>query len=165
MVGALTSIPFFLYQILKFVEPAMPDFPKKILFILIADSFLLMVLGIGFAYFISLPASLSFLGGFGQDNIKPIITTQEYFSFVSQYTIGFGILFQLPLAMLLLNHVSPLSRKQLLQSQRYVIVVSFIAAAIITPTPDPLNQFLMALPIIILFYVSILLVEYVNKGK
>ena len=164
IVGALFSLPFFMYQAFKFLEPAIPNFSRHLLFILVIDSCLLMFLGISFAYFISLPASLNFLSGFGVDNIKPIITTQEYFSFVSRYTLGFGILFQLPLAMLIVNHLYHLSVKKLLGFQRYTIVASFILAAILTPTPDPLNQTIMALPIIILFYLSLILVWYVNRA-
>lgn len=163
--GIIISLPFFMYQAFKFIEPAMPRFPQKLIAILIIDSCLLMTFGIGFAYFISLPAALNFLSGFGQGDIKSLITAQEYFSFTTGYLISFGILFQLPLIMLLINATYNLKVKKLFKIQGYIIVLSFIIAAILTPTPDPVNQALMAIPIIILYYVSLLLVGYVNKKR
>jgi sec-independent protein translocase protein TatC len=163
--GLLISLPFLMYQLYKFIEPALPQYPKQLAFILIVDSCFLMLLGIGFAYYISLPAALHFLGGFSTDKVKSLITAQEYFSFVSRYVVGFGIMFQLPLVMLLVNALYPLRLKGLLKFQQYVIVLSFIAAAILTPTPDPINQTIMAIPIIILYYASLLLIAYVNKSN
>lgn len=163
--GVLISLPFLMYQAFKFIEPALPDYPKQLAFILIVDSCFLMILGIGFAYYISLPAALNFLSGFSTDKVKSLISAQEYFSFVSRYVIGFGVLFQLPLVMLLVNAMYPLKLKGLLKYQHYVVVLSFILAAIITPTADPINQTLLAVPIIVLYYISLVLVGYVNRER
>lgn len=161
--GIIFALPFLTYQIVKFIEPAVSKFSQRKLIWLIFASFILMLSGISFAYFVSLPAALHFLIGFESDNIKPLISVQEYFSFATYYILGFGIIFQLPLIMLVINSVYRLKIKKILSFQRIVILFSFIIGAILTPTPDPINQTIMAVPVILLYYLSILLIAYVNK--
>jgi len=124
-----------------------------------------MVTGVSFAYFVSLPAALYFLGEFGSAQVQSLISTDAYFSFVTRYLLGFGILFQLPLILLLVNAISPMSPRHLMWYQRYVIVLSFVLAAIITPTPDPLNQAIMAVPVILLYQVSVLGIWFINRRR
>lgn len=122
-------------------------------------SYALACLGMAFAYFVSLPASLHFLTTFGDSgDIHALITANEYFNFVLTYVAGFAILFQVPLIITFTNRVTPLPPKKLLGATRYVIVLSFIVAAIITPTPDPMNQAIMAGPIILLYLLSVCIV-------
>lgn len=119
-------------------------------------SVVLACAGIAFAYYVSLPASLHFLTTFGNSgDIHALITANEYFNFVLAYVAGFAILFQVPLIILFINRMTPLPPMKLLMGTRYVIVFSFIAAAIITPTPDPMNQAIMAVPIIALYIFSV----------
>ena len=109
-----------------------------------------MLSGLAVAYHSSLPAALHFLGAFGVGSVKSLISTDEYFSFVLRYLACFAS-FQLPLVMLLLNRMTPLSPKTLIKHSRYVIAASFIIAAVITPTPDPVNQTIAVSPIIVLY--------------
>jgi sec-independent protein translocase protein TatC len=164
--GFLTALPVIMYHIFRFIQPAMP--PRSLFFIcqIFFFSLILMILGICFAYFISLPAALHFLSTFGNDQIQSLISADDYFSFVTRYILGFGILFELPLVLLLINSFYTLKIKTLFAWQKFVILASFIVAAVITPTPDFLNQTVMAVPLIALYEISILLIFLFNKrGK
>ncbi len=91
-----------------------------------------------------------------------LISANEYFSFVTRYLLGFGLLFQLPLVLLVINSVQQVPTKTLLRLEKWVLLLSFIVAAILTPTPDVFNQLLMAVPLIILYQLSVVLVSYPN---
>lgn len=161
--GFLFSLPLLVFHLYRFVEPVLPRHSAKLLLIFITSSSGLMLTGIAFAYYVSLPTALAFLSGFGQGDAKSLITSSEYFTFISRYLLGFGLIFQLPVFLFLLNYISPLSIKTLILKSKYVLVISFIVAAILTPTPDPINQAIMGLPIIILYYLSIFVVFAYNK--
>lgn len=153
--AALASLPVIVYQILKFVAPAFPNaFSEKTARTLIVSS-MLAGLGFSFAYFVCLPATFAFLEKFQSPNLKALITIDQYFSFVSRYLLAFALIFQLPLGLFLINKVTPLSVKGMSSKRIHVIVTSFIFAAIITPTTDIANQFIVALPIILLYEISI----------
>ncbi len=156
--GFVLSIPFLLFQIVRFVQPALPPIPFPQLLRYLVASIFLLLLGMGFAYFVSLPSTLHFLGSFGKENIMTLISVSEYFSFVVRYITGFGIAFQLPLIILVIDSYTPLSLRNLLRFERVVIVLCFVAAAILTPTPDIFNQAVFALPLILLYQLSILLI-------
>lgn len=163
--GFLVSIPVLIYQVIRFVEPALPSkYPNLILQVL-AFSSILMAVGIGFAYFVSLPAALFFLNKFSTDQVKSLISAQEYFSFVTRYLVGFGLIFQLPLVLIAINTFKKISTKQLLDKEKYLILASVVFAAVLTPTPDIINQMMMAMPIILLYQFTILLIWIINKDK
>jgi sec-independent protein translocase protein TatC len=155
MFGFMVSIPILLYQTIKFIEPAFEHFPQKLVLISLLASFLLCFIGAALAYYLILPAALQFLGNFGQNQLQALITTNDYFSFVTRYLLGFAFLFQLPLVMLIINKFTPLKPKKLLNYLRHVILISFVIAAILTPTPDFVNQTIMAAPLILLYLVSV----------
>jgi len=161
--GFLLAVPAFVFHLYRFIEPIMPKTSKKLTISIVAASFCLTCCGVTMAYFVSLPAALSFLQTFNSNQVSALITANEYFSFVTHYLLGFGILFQLPLVLLLWNYISPLKSKTLMNYSRYVIVLSAIVAAVLTPTPDPVNQAIMAIPIIILYYLSIFIIWQVNN--
>jgi len=163
--GFVVFLPFFIFQILAFVAPAIPFKARFSALKILLSSCLLMVLGILFAYFLSLPAALNFLNKFGSGEVRSLISTNEYFSFVARYLIGFGILFQLPLIMLFINKIHRLVFKKLLGFGRWVILISFVIAAILTPTPDIVNQTIMAVPVIVLYLVSVLIILAVNRSN
>lgn len=161
MFGILVSVPVFVYQIGKFLSPV---FRKRIRSgRIIFASAGLAILGILFAYFVSLPAALHFLANIDSENLQSIITVNEYLSFVAAYLSGFVVLFQLPLIMLFINRIKPQQPGSLMRKQRWVILGSFIVAAVLTPTPDPFNQVIMAAPIILLYQFSIILIWFNNR--
>lgn len=165
--GFVVALPVVVYQIFAFFGPLVKARTRRSFVTYVLLSVLLACGGIAFAYFISLPAALHFLVNFGSGSgdIQALITADEYFNFVLAYIAGFAVLFQLPLIILFINRATPLKPKQLLGGTRYVILASFIISAIITPTPDPMNQALMAGPIIGLYFVSVLVVALTNRFK
>jgi len=163
--GFLVSLPVLIYEIIKFCQPILSENVKKVVPKLVLFSFSLLIVSLLIAFYFFIPAAIHFLKGFGNGQVQALITTNEYFSFITIYLIGLGILFQMPVIILLINYIIPLSVKQLMKWQRLMIVLSFVLAAILTPTPDPVNQTMMAAPIIILYELSILLVWLVNKNR
>jgi sec-independent protein translocase protein TatC len=163
--GILFSVPVFSYHLFQFFRPIIPQTSKKTMFLIIGASCLLLLSGLLFAYYLSLPAAIHFLNEFSTDQIRSLISTKDYFSFISVYLVGFGIIFQLPLFLLLINSIHKLSIKTLFRYEKWLILISFILAAIITPTPDPINQTIMALPIILLYQVSMVIIWFWNKEK
>jgi hypothetical protein len=119
--------------------------------------------GIVFAYYVSLPASLYFLTGFNLYHINPMLTIDSYFSFVMTYLLAGALLFQLPLVMMIINSVKPLTPKKLMKAQDKIIIGSFIVAAVISPTPDALNQILLASPMVVMYQLGIVMIWLKNR--
>lgn len=163
--GILFALPVFIYHFFHFISPALPVHIEKKLFPYTIVASLLMLTGVGCAYYIGLPTALHFLAGFGTGNIHSLITVNDYFSFVTKYLIGFGLLFQLPVVLLIINSITSLRPKTLLSFQRHIIVGAFVAGALLSPAPDPLNMAFMAIPLIFLYYVSVLFIAVINKRK
>lgn len=160
--GILLALPVIVYNLTKFLSPAIPKHPKRLFFSVVIWSTLLAACGVSFGYFISLPAALHFFTTFGGDNIQSLITADEYFNFVMSYLLAFALLFQIPLIVLFINRFTPLKPGKLMKLQRFVVLLSFILAAILTPTPDPVNQLIMAAPAIVLYQVAIIIVLIIN---
>lgn len=157
--GFLLSLPIVMYQFVKFIAPVLPQKKtrnKLISFVL--ASLLLTAIGVGFGYFVSLPIALGFLTSIVTEGVEPLISADEYFNFTVAYLIAFALIFQLPLIFLFINKIKPLNPKKLLFGQKWVIVASLFLAAILTPTPDFINQAVMAAPIILLYQISVLMV-------
>lgn len=150
-VTAIGVLPFFLYQVYAFLKPATPDKATKLSVKVALASTLLMVAGVAFGYFVAIPQGLVFLTTFASDYVVPSLTAESYLNFVFSYALGIGALFQLPLLLMIWHWMSPLTPRKLLSSERYVIVAAFILAAVISPTPDAINQAMIAVPIIVVY--------------
>lgn len=153
-VGIALSLPFLIVAIYGFISPILPKQTKKKTSLVFILSFGLFVSGAAFGYYFAMPGAMRFLLSFADGKIIPIITGDSYLHFLLAYTIGTGILFQIPLLMMISNWIKPLSPKKLLSFERYVIVGAFVAAALITPTPDPVNQMIIAAPVIAMYQVG-----------
>lgn len=163
--GFILAVPVIIYNFFKYISPAIPAHITYSFVKIIVVSIVSALAGVAFAYFVSLPAALHFLSNFSNQQVTSLISAQEYFNFVMLYMAGFALLFQMPLVFSFINKVKPLKPARLLKQQRVVILVSFIIAAVLTPTPDPINQTLMAAPIIALYQTSIGVVWRENKRK
>lgn len=163
--GLVFALPVISYHIFKFLEPVSKKESRLSIVAFVLWSVDLAYAGMLFGYFVSLPAALHFLTQFGGESIQSLITADEYFSFALAYIAGFALLFQLPLIVLFLNRITPLKPSGMIKAQKFIILGSFIVAAILTPTPDPLNQLIMALPIVVLYQLSIVLVWFLNRKK
>ncbi len=161
--GLILAIPVVVYHLLKFVQPILPSGSRGWIVTSVVTSSLLALLGAEFAYLVCLPSALHFLDQFSTGPVHSLISTDQYFSFISTYVAGFALVFQLPLIILFVNAVRPLEVRALVGLERWVVLASFVAAAFLNPAQDPLNQTLMALPVILLYNVSILLVLAANR--
>lgn len=164
-VGMLATAPIGIYHLYRFVSPALPGRMRSMSIRVVIVSTLLMLLGVGFGYFVAIPAALQFLTAFAGDFIEANLTADSYLSFVVAYVLGLGLLFQLPLLLVFWNWIQPFKPGGLLATQRYVLVGAFIAAAMITPTPDVLNQCLIAIPIIVIYQFGVLAVFMMNRKQ
>lgn len=163
--GIIFALPVVLFQIVKFFYPLLEKQHKKAVLPYLACSVVLAYSGVLFGYFVSLPNALQFLSSFGGPTVDALITVDEYYNFVLAYLLGFALLFQLPIIVLFMNRIKPLKPGSMMGAQRYIILGSFVLAAILTPTPDPINQTIMALPAVILYQASIFLVWWVNRRR
>lgn len=162
--GVLAAVPVIMYHAYKFLEPLMGQKRRSAVFY-VGLSSLLAVTGVCFAYYVSLPGALRFLTGFNMEHIQAMLTADSYLSFVLTYLLGAAILFQIPLLMLIINTMTPLKPSKLMKLLRYVIVAAFIIGAVISPTPDMMNQALFALPIIGMYLLGVTLVWMQNMMK
>jgi sec-independent protein translocase protein TatC len=140
-----------------YVAPGLTRKERRYVIAVIPGATICFTLGVAFAYFALLPAALGFLLGFGDPNIRVVPTIESYVKFVSRLMIATGLIFEMPLVMFFLAKLRLVNPKLLGSVRRYVIVAAFIVAAVVTPTPDPFNQLLVAVPILVLYEVGVLL--------
>jgi len=157
LLGAVFSFPFLLWQFWGFVSPGLKPLEKKYFLRYSFPVILLFAGGLLFSYFIALPIGLKFLISQGGTGFQPMISLEKYFSFVSAFILAFGILFEFPILLLLLVRIGILSHETLKSKRRHAIVIIFILAAAFTPGPDIFSQFLLAIPLIILYEITLLL--------
>jgi sec-independent protein translocase protein TatC len=154
--GIVLASPFLLYFLAQFVLPALTQREKKMLRPAFLSGTGLFLLGVAMAYFVVLPAGLRFFLEYNEYlGIRSEWTVQSYISFVSWMMLGFGVCFETPMVVLALAKLGIVTPKFLRQKRAYVIVICFVVAAVITPTTDPFNQTLLALPMVLLYEISI----------
>jgi sec-independent protein translocase protein TatC len=164
-IGVLVAVPFIMYHLYRYLEPLMGKRLRRSALFYVGMSSGLAILGILFAYFVSLPGALHFLTGMDLKNIQAMLTVDSYLTFVMTYLLGAALLFQIPLLLLIINTMTPLKPGRLKKSQRFVVVAAFIIAAIISPTPDIMNQLLFAVPIIGMYELGVVLVWLQNRSR
>ena len=156
--GLAVAFPILLQQLYSFLSPALPEKARRKSAIILISSLFLLVAGILFGYFVAVPSALTFLYGFADQYVTSALTADSYTNFVVAYTIGIGIVFQVPLLLLLLHTIKPLKPGGLMKSEKWVVLGAFIVAAILTPTPDPINQTIMAGPVIVVYQLGVIAV-------
>jgi sec-independent protein translocase protein TatC len=163
VVGLLAAMPVIVYQVWAYIAPGLTRKERRYVLALVPGATLCFLVGVLFAYFALMPAALSFLLGFS-DVVEVRPTVASYISFVSRLLLAIGVIFQLPLVMFFLSKVHLINPPMLGRIRRYVVVVAFIVAAVVTPTPDPFNQLLVAVPILVLYEVGVLLARAAQAG-
>ncbi len=150
-------LPVIFQQIWSFISPGLHSKEKKYVvpFVLIAT--VLFLIGAAFCFFIVLPFALDFLLSYKVgDYMMPMLSVGQYVDFCLKFVLAFGAVFELPVIIVFLTRMGIVTPKTLAKHRRYAIVIAFIVAAVLTPTPDAFNQTLMALPMIVLYEVGIL---------
>ncbi len=155
LVGIFGALPFVLYQVVMFVAPGLKTREKIYLYALLPTSVLVFLLGSAFGYLVLFPPAIDFLLNFGSDVATPFIRLGSYIGLILALLFWMGILFQTPLVLFFLAKIGVVNYKWLAGKRRIAVVVAFILGALITPTFDPVNQSLVAVPIIVLYEVGI----------
>lgn len=166
--AAVLSSPVILAQLWFFIAPALYGKEKKVVFPLIILTASLFILGAFFSFYGVLPATLHFLIGMQSQFMKPMVSVSEYLSFLTCMVFAFGVAFNLPVFILALVGSGLVSAEMLNQFQRPAIVIIFILAAVLTPGPDVASQLMLAIPLIILFELSVvgaLVLERMKRKK
>lgn len=152
--GLFLALPVVLYQIWKFVAAGLKANETRYVYFFAPFSLLLFVLGGLFAYFFMIPIAVRFLLGFSSELIVPMITIENYISFVGMLILGFGIVFELPLVLMFLTKIGIVTPDFLARKRRHAVVLILIFSAIFTP-PDAVSQMIMAVPLMVLYEIGI----------
>lgn len=165
LAAMVLSCPMWIYQAWKFVAPGLYSNEKKYgASFIIAGSFLFLS-GICFVYFFVYPVTFDFLMNFGGDTDKPLITISDYISFFIMTTLMFGLVFELPLVIVLLGILGIVDAQFLRAKRRFAMVILAVVAAIATPTPDALSMVIMMAPLAVLYEISIICVAWFGKKR
>jgi sec-independent protein translocase protein TatC len=164
--GVVLAMPFVLYQIWLFVAPGLYKHERRAVSGFIVSSMLLFLCGIAFGYFIMLPRTLGFLIGFAADSpVKPLINYNEYFELILVILVGLGVIFEMPVLIFILSLFGIVTPKFLLKNFRYAILIITIIAAIVTPTPDATTMLVFMAPMVVLYFVGVLVSYLVLRRK
>nr|YP_009297542.1 Sec-independent translocase component C [Hildenbrandia rivularis]AOM67086.1 Sec-independent translocase component C [Hildenbrandia rivularis] len=150
--GLLLSTPIALHQTLLFIIPALTFRERLFIIPTIIGANCLFFIGIVFAYFVLEPKALDFLIHYGNNIVEPLWSFEQYFDFTLMFLLSTGLIFQIPIVQIILGSLNIISSKQMLSVWRYVILVSTIIAAIITPSTDPFTQILLSIAVLILYF-------------
>ena len=156
MTGVAIAMPMFVYQIFSFVAPGLTKKEKRWVMRLLPLVSIFFVIGMAFAYFVVLPFAIHYLLTFSTDIAKPTIQISDYIGFVMTVELWLGAAFETPLIIYMLAKLNVVSVQRLTRYRKYAILAVFIIAAAITPTPDPFNQTLVAIPLYLLYELGIL---------
>jgi sec-independent protein translocase protein TatC len=155
VVGGMTAFPYVAYRVWRFITPGLFKREKSKVGPVVFSSGVLFYAGVAFCYFFVAPVIVNFMIGYATDRVQPLLSVSSYFNTVATLCLAFGLVFQLPIVMLLLSVIGLVSPRTFLRQWRYAIVIIWIAAAVFTP-PDPVSQTLMAVPLCVLYIGSAL---------
>lgn len=150
--------PVIFSQIWRFIAPGLYHHEKRVLVPFATISTLCFVGGTAFGYFVVFPPAFTFLLGYSSAFLEPLPSVDEYFSLALRLFFAFGIIFELPVFMVFLGKIGLVNKAFLQKNRKYAVLIAFVVAAILTPTPDVVNQLLMAGPLVILYEISIVAV-------
>jgi len=163
--GIILAMPYLVFEGIMFVSPALTPKEKKYVYLILPWIALMFLGGVAFGYFILIPPATRFLISFGSDIATPQIRVGNYVSVVARLLLAIGIVFEMPVITTFLARLGVLKPKWLSDHRKAAIIFAFILAAIITPTFDPINQSLVAIPLVILYEMSIWLARLVQKRQ
>ncbi len=163
MVGMIISIPNLFYQFWQFISPALRKKEKKYIFWIVVFSSICFLGGIAFAYFAMLPLTLKFAAEFGSETIKNEFAIDEYMSIIISVMLAAGLVFELPMISFFLSKLGILKPAIMRKYRRHSIVVIMILAAFLTPGADPVSQLVLAVPLVVLYEISIFISKISQK--
>ena len=164
LTAIIASCPVWLYQFWKFLEPALYENERKYAIPFLVSSVSLFFSGVSFCFFIIMPLALEFLINMGMEVGTPIITVGDYISMLMLLILGFGLVFETPVILVLLALLDLIDAEMLAQNRKFVLVGVLILGALLTP-PDPLSQVAMGVPTYLMFEMSIIIIRMIKKKK
>ena len=164
-VGLTLASPVVLYQLWAFVSAGLKPGERMAFLIAMPFSVTLFLGGAAFAFFAVIPWSLRFLIDFAGSNVLAMISISKYLSFVVMMMVMFGVIFELPVAIVLLSKLGLVTPQFLSRNRKYAIVIIFIAAGVLTPTPDAFTQILMAVPLLLLYEISLIICRFTYRKE
>jgi sec-independent protein translocase protein TatC len=163
--GAVLALPVILYQIVRFIAPGLTGNERRTLLLFMPGALLAFVSGVAFGYFVLTPQALPFLLTFGEGVVEPLVRISSLVDVMVRLLFWMGIVFETPLVMLLLARLGIVNAGAFSRFRRFWLVIAFILAAVITPTFDPVNQILVAVPLLALYEVGVLLARLAGRSK
>lgn len=163
--GIILAMPYLVYQAIMFVSPALTRKEKKLVYLVLPWIALMFAGGVAFGYFILIPPATKFLLTWPGGIATPQIRIGNYISIITRLLLAIGFVFEMPVVTTFLARLGVITPKWLASKRKIAIVFAFILAAIITPTFDPLNQTLVAAPLVVLYEMSIVLAKLVARKK
>jgi sec-independent protein translocase protein TatC len=164
--GIVIAMPVVLHQVWLFVAPGLYKHERRAVSGFIFSSMFLFLCGAVFGYFVLLPKVLTFLIGFTKGGpIKPLISINEYFELVLAVLVGLGVVFELPVLIFILSVFGIVTPKFLLRNFQYAMLIITIVAAIVTPTPDATTMLIFMAPMVVLYFVGVLVSYVVVRRK
>ena len=150
--GLLFSSPFVIGQLILFLLPGLTKKETKVILPLLLSSLILFGLGLAFSYYTLIPAALNFFLNYSEEVLEPFLSFDQYFEFILVLFYSTGLAFQIPIIQILVGLLNIVTPKQMLGAWRYIILVSTILGAILTPSTDPLTQLLLSFAILLLYF-------------
>ena len=163
--GIVLALPFLVYQLIMFVSPALTRREKRYVYIALPWITLMFAAGFAFGYYVAMPPATKFLLTFMSDEATYIPKLDNYLSLSIRFIVAIGLAFETPVLITFLARLGVVRPEWLSRHRKWAIVAAFILAAIITPTFDPINQSIVACPIIILYEMSIVLARIAYRKR
>jgi sec-independent protein translocase protein TatC len=163
--GLILAMPYLTVQVILFIRPALTRKEERYVYLILPWITVMFLGGVTFGYFVLIPPAVRFLYVFGSDIATPMIKIGNYISVITRLLIAIGLIFEMPVVTTFLARLGILSPQWLSSKRKIFIIVAFIVAAVITPTFDPINQTLVAAPLIVLYEMSIWLAKIVYRRK
>ena len=165
LAGVVLSLPYLLYQFVMFISPGLKPNERRYLYVLLPGSILAFLAGATFGYKILFPPAVHFLLNFGSEIATPYIRIGNYTTLMLTLLFWMGIIFEMPVLAFFLSKIGVLKPEFLAKHRRYALVLAFVLGALITPTFDPINQTLVAIPILVMYELSIWLAKAGTRGR
>ena len=162
--GAILALPFILYQALAFIFPGLLPHERRWVMIALPFGFGLFLLGVLFAFFVMLPAAVGFLTGIFPSVFNVALTPDDYIPFVAGVMFWMGVAFEMPLIVFVLAKANVINASLMKRHWRWAVVIVAVLAALITPTPDPLNMIIVMVPLLLLYGLSIILAYLARRN-
>jgi sec-independent protein translocase protein TatC len=163
--AVILAMPYLVYQLIAFIAPGLTSKEKRLIFQILPFIVLLFLAGVAFAYFIALPPALGFLGNFMANVATNEWRVSSYIDVITRMLLAIGCVFETPIIIMILARMGLVSPQWLAGKRKLWFVLAFVLSAIITPTMDPINQSIIAIPLIILLELSIILARFVYKKR